>query len=41
MKQLSQLSHEVVVVFGRADPKRDDEITVLLGNSAIVIADSH
>ena len=33
--------NEIVVVFVRADPKPDDEITVLLGNSAIVISDSY
>ena|ERR1041385_222529 len=40
-RQLSQLSNEIVVVFVRADPKPDHEITVLLGNDAIVIADSN
>jgi len=39
-QQLSQLPHEVVIVFVCADPKPDDEIVVHLGNSAIVIADS-
>jgi hypothetical protein len=39
-KQLSQLSHEILIVLVRADPKPDDEIPVLLGNRAIVIADS-
>jgi hypothetical protein len=35
------LVDEIVVLFVRADPKPDDEITVLLGNSAIVITDSY
>jgi hypothetical protein len=35
------LSHEVVVLFVRADPKPDNEIAVLLRNSAIVISDSN
>jgi hypothetical protein len=35
------LSDEIVVVFVCADPKPDDEIAVLLCNSAIMIADSH
>jgi len=37
---LSQLSHEIVIVLVRADPKPDNEIVALLRNSAIVIADS-
>jgi hypothetical protein len=37
----ANLSNEIVVVFVRADPKPDHEITVLLGNDAIVIADSN
>ena len=37
---LAKLSHEIVVVFVCTDPKPDDEIAVLLGNSAMVIADS-
>jgi hypothetical protein len=41
VQQLPQCPDEVVVVFVRADPKPDDEIAVLLCNSAIVIADSH
>jgi hypothetical protein len=40
VQQLSHLSHEIVIVFVRADPKPDDEIAMLLGKSAIVIADS-
>jgi hypothetical protein len=35
-----QLSNEVVVVFVCADPKPDDNLTMLLRKSAIVIADS-
>ena len=38
---LANLSKEIVVVFVCADPKPDDEIPVLLCNSAIMIADSH
>jgi hypothetical protein len=40
-RQLSQLSHEVVVIFVRADPKPDDQIAMLLCNRTIMIADSH
>ena len=38
---LAKLSDEIVIVFVRADPKPDDEIAMLLGNSTIMVADSH
>ena len=38
---LPELVNEIVVVLVRADPKPDDEITVPMRNSAIVISDSH
>ena len=40
-RTLAKLSDEIIVIFVRADPKPDDEITVSLRNSAIVISDSH
>ena len=39
--RLSKLLDEIVVFFVCADPKPDDEITVFLRNSAIVIPDSY
>jgi hypothetical protein len=41
VQQLSQLSHEVVVVFVRANPEPDDEIAVTTRESAIMITDSN
>jgi hypothetical protein len=38
---LPELVNEIVVVLVRADPKPDDEITMLLCNSTIMITDSH
>jgi hypothetical protein len=38
---LPELVNEIVVVLVRADPKPDDQIAVLLRNSAIVISDSY
>ncbi len=40
-RTLAKLSDEIIVIFVRADPKPDDEIAVLLCNSAVMIADSH
>ena len=40
-RTLAKLSDEIIVIFVRADPKPDDEIAMLLSNSAIVITDSH
>jgi hypothetical protein len=38
---LAKLSNQIVVVFVRADPEPDDDIAMLLCNSATMIADSH
>ena len=35
------MSHEIVIIFVRTDPKPHDEIAVLLCDRAIMIADSH
>ena len=40
-QRLPQLPDEIVVIFVGADPKSDDEISVLLCNSAVVIPDSN
>ena len=40
-RRLAKLSDQIVVVFVCADPKPDDQIPMLLRNSAIVISDSY